>query len=113
MKFIDIAIAILCFVLLIFLLIDRKKYLDINKYYKNVSRLHHIIGLINDIEIRNKYILDQIESMDIEMSFDDDFTDKLIKFRDEQDYLELLKNEQKRIQIYLKNVRHYKSTIGI
>ena len=69
--------------------------------------------LIYNIEIKNKEILDQIISADIDMLCDDNFSDKLIKFRDDEDKLKELKNEQREIQTYIRNARHYKNTIGI
>ena len=113
MTVIDIAIFITCFALLIYLLIDRKKYLDINVYYKNVERLNEIINIVNTIEACNKTILEQIENLDFNTELDKDFSDKLIKFRDDEEKLKELKAEQKNIQTYIRNARHYKNTIGI
>jgi hypothetical protein len=65
-----------------------------------------------EIEIRNiKSVNNETEklinNMNLNMDFDDNFTDKLIKYRDDFDKLEALRNEHREIDLYLRNARLY------
>jgi len=110
---IDILIFILCLGGLIYLITDRAKYMDINKYYKKQKRLFELCEIINSIEADNKKILEQIDDANIYEPLDDKFANKLIQFSDDENKLTELKKEQREVETYLKNARHYKKTLGV
>ena len=113
MILIDILIFILCLGGLIYLITDRAKYMDINKYYKKQKRLFELCEIINSIEADNKKILEQIDDANIYEPLDDKFANKLIQFSDDENKLTELKKEQREVETYLKNARHYKKTLGV
>jgi len=103
LNFIDIAIFILSLGGLIYLVLDRIIHSNINVFRAKFKRSSELDNLINDIEADCKDTLEQIKNTDLTEPLDPVFIDKLVKYRDNEYYLKILKKEQSKIEIWLKN----------
>jgi len=109
MSFINVIFWILCIGGLIYFSLARlkEKSPGIIEYREKHYRFYKLEMLINAIELDNKYILDQIKSTDLTESLDPVFTDKLIKYSDDEDNLKEFKKEKKEIEKWLRNAKKY------
>jgi len=107
MKLIDIIILSLCVIGLIYFAFDRFKYSNKKVFSENIRRLNYLRKIIADIENDNSETEKIIKSINADTIFDDELTDKLIKYRDDEDKLNILKTEMKQIEKYISNFRIY------
>ena len=110
---IDIIILSCCIIGLVYFAIDRFKYRDINVYHEKLERLNELRKLITAIENENVETENIIKSINLDNDFNDELTDKLIKNRDNEYKLSSLKDEQRKIELYIKNFRMYNKNIRI
>ena len=113
MKLIDIIIFSLCVIGLIYFFFDRLKYSNINVYRKKLKRLIELRKIIASIENDNNETEEIIKSINIDTVHDDETINKFINYRDNDNKLSVLKDEQKKIELYIKNFRIYNKNIGI
>lgn len=106
MNFLDILILLICLGGLIFFFFDRIKFSNKTVYQQKKERFFQLQKLINNIKSENEEAEILIQSLDFD-DFTDSITDKLIKYRDNEDKLEICKAEYKKIESYLKNARPY------
>jgi len=107
MKLIDIIILSLCVIGLIYFFFDRLKYSNVNAYREKQERLFDISKKIAAIENDNAETEELIKSINADTVYDDEMFEKLINYRDNEDRLVELKNEQRKIELYIKNARSY------
>jgi len=107
MKLIDIIIFSLCVIGLVYFIFDRRKYTNLSAYYEKHERLFEIIKEITALENDNKEFNELIKITNLDTDVDDEFADKLICYRNNEDKLKFLKNEQIKIEYYIKNARMY------
>jgi len=107
MKLIDFIIFFICVIGLIYFAFDRFKYSSKKIYHKNIKRLNHLRKIIASIENDNIETEEIIKSINFDTVFNDDLTDKLIKYRDDEDKLNILKTELKQIEKYINNFLIY------
>jgi hypothetical protein len=107
MKLIDILIFSLSAAGLVYFMFDRLKYSNRNVYTRKLERLYELEIEIRNIKSVNNETEKLINNMNPDMDFDDSFTDKLIKYRDDADKLEALRNEHREIDLYLRKTRSY------
>jgi len=113
MKLIDIFIFLLCVVGLVYFFFDRLKYSNINTYHEKLERLSDIRKKIATIEADNKKFNELIKTTNLDTDFDENFSNKLIDYRNNEEKLNVLKREQREIEKYIKNARMYNKNIGI
>jgi len=104
MKIIDIIIFFLCAVGLVYFVIDRFKYRDINVYHDKLERLNELRKLITAIEIENGKHENIFKPVGANNIFDDEQTEKYFIYEEK---LSNLKNEKKKIERYIENFRLY------
>jgi len=107
MNFIDILILFLSIAGLVYFAFDRVRYSNKNVYCKKLERLNEIRKTIIFIETENAGTDEIIKSMNADMVCDDETADKLIKYRDNEEKLEYLKDEKNKIERYIKHARSY------
>jgi len=113
MKIIDIIIFSLCAAGLVYFIIDRFKYRDINVYHDKLERLNELRKLITSVEKENKETENMIHSMNIDSIYENEFTDRVINYRDNEYKLINLKKEKKEIERYIKNFRMYNKNLRV
>jgi len=107
MNFIDLLILFLSIAGLVYFFIDRVRYSNRNVYCKKLERLNEIRKTIIFIETENAGTDEIIKSMNADTVCDDETADKLIKYRDNIEKLEYLKDEQNKIERYIKRAHTY------
>jgi len=110
---IDIIILSCCVIGLVYFAIDRFKYRDINVYHEKLERLNELRKLITAIEIEDKETEKMIWAIDLDAYLENELTDRLINYRDNDNKLSVLKDEQRKIELYIKNFRMYNKNIRI
>jgi len=113
MKTIDIIIFSLCVIGLIYFFFDRLKYSNISVYRKKLERLNEIRKIIASIENDNDETEEIIKSINIDTVHDDETINKFINYRDNDTKLSVLKDEQREIELYIKNFRIYNKNLRI
>ncbi|GBU28266.1 hypothetical protein R84B8_01824 [Treponema sp. R8-4-B8] len=107
MKLIDIIIISLCVIGLIYFAFDRLKYSNLKAFHKKLERLNELKKTIAAVENDNKKTEDFIKSINADTVYDDETLERLINYRDNEEKLDDLKNEQRKIELYIKNARSY------
>jgi hypothetical protein len=107
MIFLDALIAFACAAGLICFFFERVRYSNINAYRQKLERLRELEKEIRAIKHENIRAENIINNMDADMNFDENFTDELIKFSDDEARLETLKNECRKTASYLNKARPY------
>jgi len=113
MKLIDILILSLSVIGLVYFAVYRIKYSNIDAYNKKLERLQEIRKTIAVIE-NDKAEQDKIiKSLDVYNIYSDEIFWKLFEYRDNEERLKELKNEQRKIEIYLRTADKYIGKSGI
>jgi uncharacterized membrane protein YvbJ len=107
MKLIDILIFSLSAIGLVYFMFDRIKYSNRNAFHDKSERLEEINKIIANIERDKKEIEEIIKSTNADTVYNNEITDKLINYRDNEDYLKELKEEQRKIELYLRHACKY------
>jgi hypothetical protein len=107
MNFIDVLILFVSTAGLVFFFLDRIRYSNRNVYYKKLERLRELEEEIRGIISANDETENLIINMDFDTGFDGSVTDRLVKYRDDYDRLEALRNEHRETGLYLRNARPY------
>jgi len=113
MKIIDIIIFTLCATGLIYFMFDRLKYTNMNVYREKLKRLNELRKLIALIENEDRETEKLIWSVNLDADLEKELADRLIGYRDNDDKLSVLKDEQRKIEKYIKNFRIYNKHIGM
>jgi len=113
MKLIDILILSLSAIGLVYFGIERIKYSNKYIYQKKLERLNELRKTIAAIESDNAETDKIIESINEDTYYDDELTDKLINYRDNEEKLKYLKDEQRKTERYLKIAGKYINNSGI
>jgi hypothetical protein len=76
-------------------------------FYEKSERLNEIYKIIAVIENDIRDTEEIIKSINFDAVYDDGLTDKFISYRDNEDRLRYLKDEQGKIERYLRKARMY------
>ena len=107
MGFIDILILIVCIAGLSYFVYKRIKYSNRDVYSHKLERYKELHKLICKINADNEKMESLILSANTDFDFNSALTDKLIEYRDNEEKLELYKQEYKEIELYLRKARPY------
>jgi len=107
MELIDVIIFSSCVIGLIYFAFDRLKYSNKKTYHEKNDRLNQLRKTIAAIENDNRETEELIKLINHDTVYDDEFTDKLIKYGENEYKLNDLKNEKKTIEKYIKNAGKY------
>jgi hypothetical protein len=113
MKLIDILIFLLSVAGLVYFMFERIKYSNRERYYEKSERLKELERIIAVIENENGETEEIIKSINADTVYDDEMTDRLINYRDNEGYLKDLKKEQREIELYLRIARKSFDSLGV
>jgi len=109
MKLIDIIIFSICSAGLVYLFFDRRKYSNVIVYHEKINRLFELKKEITAVENNINNTDNIIKSLNFDKDHDEELYNKFIDYRDNEEKLNQLKNEQKEIEKYIKNANMYKN----
>jgi len=109
MKLIDIILLSLCGIGLIYFYFDRRKYTSISAYHEKLERLNKLKLLIITIENNKKETDELIKSINADTHYDEELIDKLIKYRNNEEKLNVLEKELIETEKYIRTANMYKN----